>query len=78
MKSYLEKALSNPKNFNIEIHQMDSYDHEEWNPWNRVFIHPNHPKDHKDFEVVDNPEDAADLIDTFEEKNPEGINDKRF
>jgi hypothetical protein len=75
---YVDAALANPKNFTIEIVSMDSLDWEE-GPFtrNRVLIHPLNPKDHRDYSVVDNEEDAASLIDTFEEHNPEGINDKR-
>ena len=73
---YIDAALANPKKFFIVIRWMDSYEEPNYG-FNRVYVYPKTPKDHRDFTTVDNPEDAADLIDTFEQQNPEGISDKR-
>ena len=75
---YIQSAIDNPKNFTIEVVTMDSLDWEYSRSYTRrVYVHPLNPKDHTDYTTVDNPEDCADLIDTFESQNPKGINDKR-
>ena len=73
---YIDAALANPKKFFIVIRWMDSYEEPNYG-FNRVYVYPKVPKDHLDFTTVDNPEDAAALIDTFEEQNPEDMRDKR-